>query len=152
MRDILSTEIITNKNDNYNVIFMGNGLYYGAAATTGIAGILHLMMAYNLSHFGISNFSIFFLAAGIPQLFWVLPMVRRWGRPWYYVGMGGTVVLIIIWTITRFPNPITEGKGLSINSMSIITELFEFAFVIITAIIIISKERTKKAPEIKQNA
>jgi len=60
--------------------------------------------------------------------------------------------LIIIWTITRFPNPITEGKGLSINSMSIITELFEFAFVIITAIIIISKERTKKAPEIKQNA
>jgi len=79
-------------------------------------------------------------------------MVRRWGRPWYYVGMGGTVVLIIIWTITRFPNPITEGRGLSINSMSIITELFEFAFVIITAIIIISKERTKKAPEIKQNA
>ena len=79
MRDILSTEIITNKNDNYNVLFMGNGLYYGAAATTGIAGILHLMMAYNLSHFGISNFSIFFLAAGIPQLFWVLPMVRRWG-------------------------------------------------------------------------
>jgi len=74
------------------------------------------------------------------------------GRPWYYVGMGGTVVLIIIWTITRFPNPITEGRGLSINSMSIITELFEFAFVIITAIIIISKERTKKAPEIKQNA
>jgi hypothetical protein len=53
---------------------MGNGLYYGGAATTGIAGILHLMMAYNSSHFGISNFSIFFLAAGIPQLFWVLPM------------------------------------------------------------------------------
>ena len=129
MRDILSPEIITNKNDNYNVIFMGNGLYYGAAATTGIAGILHLMMAYNLSHFG-----------------------KTMGRPWYYVGMGGTVVLIIIWTITRFPNPITEGRGLSINSMSIITELFEFAFVIITAIIIISKERTKKAPEIKQNA
>jgi len=79
-------------------------------------------------------------------------MVRRWGRPWYYLGMGGTVILIIIWTITRFPNPITEGRGLSINSMSIITELFKYDFVIIKAIIIISKERTKKAPEIKQNA
>ena len=77
-------------------------------------------------------------------------MVRRWGKPWYYVGMGGTIVLIIIWTITRFPNPLTEGRGLPINSMSIVTDLFEIAFVITTAIII-SKERSKRAPEIKQN-
>src|SRR5437867_761329 len=105
--------------------------FYAAAATTGIAGILYLLMAYNLSHFGINNFSIFFLVAGVLQLFWTLPMVKRWGRPWYYVGMGGTIVLIIIWTITRFPNPITEERGLPINSMSIVTELFEFAFIII---------------------
>ena|SRR2546421_4491369 len=129
---------------------MNKSFYYAAAATTGIAGILHLTLAYNLSHFGINNFSIFFLIAGIPQLFWVVPMVRRWGKPWYYVGMGGTVVLIIIWTITRFPNPLTEGRGLPINSMSIVTELFEIAFIVITAIII-SKERSKRAPEIKQD-
>ena len=42
--------------------------------------------------------------------------------------------------ITRFPNPLTEGRGLPINSMSVITELFEIAFVILTAIIVI-KER-----------
>jgi hypothetical protein len=53
-------------------------------------------------------------------------------------------------TLTRVPNPITHGMALPINSMSIITELFEFAFVIITALIIISKERSKKAPEINK--
>jgi hypothetical protein len=76
-------------------------------------------------------------------------MTRRWGRPLYYIGLGGTVVLIIIWVMTRLPNPITNGRALPINSMSIITELFEIAFIILTAIII-SKERSKRAPEIKQ--
>jgi hypothetical protein len=130
---------------------MSRSLYYfyGAAAATGIAGILHLVLGSNMLDRGINNFTIFFLVAGL-QLFWVIPMIRRWGRPWYYVGMGGTIVLIIIWTITRFPNPLTEGRGLPINSMSIVTELFEIAFIIITAIII-SKERSKRAPEIKQD-
>ena len=75
-------------------------------------------------------------------------MIRRWGRPWYYIGLGGTQ--LIIWVMTRVPNPITNGRALSINSMSIVTELFEIAFIIITAIII-SKERSKRAPEIKQD-
>jgi len=48
------------------------------------------------------------------------------------------------------PNPITNGRALPINSMSIITEIFEIAFIIITAIII-SKDRSKRAPEIKQD-
>ena len=52
--------------------------------------------------------------------------------------------------MTPVPNPITNGRALPINSMSIITELFEIAFIIITAIII-SKERSKRAPEIKQD-
>jgi hypothetical protein len=114
--------------------------FYAAAGTTGIVGILHLVLGSNMLDRGISNFSIFFLVSGILQLFWVVPMIRHWGRPWYYAGIGGTIVLITIWFMTRFPNPLTHGEGLPINSMSIITELFEFAFIIITAIII-AKER-----------
>jgi hypothetical protein len=68
-------------------------------------------------------------------------MVRRWGKPWYLIGIGGTIVLIIIWAITRVPNPITGGRALPINTMSIITELFEFAFIIITIIIVTRQER-----------
>jgi hypothetical protein len=98
---------------------------------------------------GINEIGMFFLLSGILQLFWVIPMIRRWGRYWYYVGLGGTVVSIIIWVMTRVPNPITNGRALSINSMSIVTELFEIDFIIITAIII-SKERSKRGPEIKQ--
>src|SRR2546422_4622149 len=86
-----------------------------------------------------------FLVSGLLRLFWVLPMIRRWGRPWYYFGLGGTVALVIIWGMTRLPNPITHGRSLPINSMSIVTELFEIAFIIITAIII-SRETSKRAP------
>ena len=121
-----------------------------AAISTGIAGILHLRLFLNGLDRGINDIGMFFLLSGILQLFWVIPMIRRWGRPWYYIGLGGTVVLIIIWVMTRVPNPITNGRALSINSMSIVTELFEIAFIIITAIII-SKERSKRAPEIKQD-
>lgn len=124
--------------------------YYAAVLTTGIAGILHLRLFFNGLERGINDIGIFFLVAGVLQLFWVIPIIRRWGRPWYYIGIGGTIVLIILWVMTRVPNPITNGRALPINSMSIVTELFEIAFIIMTAIII-SKERTKRAPEIKQD-
>lgn len=124
--------------------------FYGAAAAIGIAGILHLILFLNgLSRGGgISNIGIFFLVSAILQLFWVIPMIRRWGRTWYYVGIGGTVVLIILWAITRVPNPITNGRAIPINSISIITELFEFAFIIITAIIVVRQGRL--APKEKE--
>ena len=70
--------------------------YYYAAAATAIAGILHIVLSAN----GIGRASlsgIFFLIAGIAQLFSALPMARRWGRIWYYIGNGGTIVLIIIY-------------------------------------------------------
>jgi hypothetical protein len=87
-----------------------NVLYYAAAATTAIAGILHLIQASNVLDFSL-NFFIFFIAAGIAQLFWVVPMIRKWGLPWYLVGIGGTIVLIVLYAITRMPgNPIT-GRG-----------------------------------------
>ena len=124
--------------------------FYAAAAAIGIAGILHLMFFLNgLSRGGgISNIGIFFLVTAVVQLFWVIPMIRRWGKTWYYIGIGGTVVLIILWAITRVPNPITNGRAIPINSMSIATELFEFAFIIITAIIVVRQGRL--APKEKE--
>jgi len=129
-------------------------LYYlliAAAITTGIAGILHLRLFFSGLDRGINDIGIFFLISGLLQLFWVIPMIRHWRRPWYYFGLGGTIVLVILWSITSIPNPITHGRALPINSMSIVTELFEFAFIIITAIIIISNKRSIRAPEIKQD-
>jgi hypothetical protein len=67
------------------------GLYYAAAAATAVAGILHLMQVPDMLNFN-PNGAILFIVGGAAQLFWAVPMVRRWGMPWYYVGIGGTVV------------------------------------------------------------
>jgi|SRR2546422_8827364 len=121
--------------------------YYAAAIATGIAGILHLRLFSMGLDRGINEIGIFFLVSGLIQLFWVIPMIRRWGRSWYYVGLVGTAVLIIIWAMTRVPNPITHGMALPINSMSIVTEVFEYAFVILTAIILAKERKIHVSPK-----
>jgi uncharacterized BrkB/YihY/UPF0761 family membrane protein len=90
------------------------------------------------------NTGIFFLVAGIAQLFWVVPMIRRWGLPWYLVGIGGTAVLIILFAITRTPdNPIT-GRAGPIMPMAIAIEVFQAAFIGLAAAIIVNERKDKK--------
>ena len=116
-------------------------LYYVAAATTAIAGILHLILASTIIGRNI-NSGIFFIVAGLAQLFWVVPMIKRWGRVWYYIGIAGTIVLIIMWAMTRLPgNPIT-GRGGSINEMGVAIEVFQIAYIVLTAIIITKETRS----------
>jgi hypothetical protein len=117
-------------------------LYYAAAATTAIAGIMHLVLAPNLLGFNI-NFALFFIIAGVAQLFWVIPMIKRWGVPWYLAGMVGMSVLIALFVITRMSNPIT-GRGLSTNSMALVIEIMQSAFIGLCTIIIVYEARRKQ--------
>jgi peptidoglycan/LPS O-acetylase OafA/YrhL len=118
-------------------------LYYAAAATTAIAGILHLTLAPNMLDFN-PNGAILFFVGGIAQIFWALPMLRRWGTVWYGIGIGGTLVLIAIWIITRMPgNPIT-GRGGMVNEMGIAVEALEWAFVGLTAGIMTYESKRKR--------
>lgn len=118
-------------------------LYYAAAATTAIAGILHLILAPNMLNFN-PNSAILFFVGGAAQLFWAVPMIRKWGRVWYGVGIGGTLVLIAIWIITRMPgNPIT-GRGGMVNEMGIAVEALQWTFVGLTAAIIVIESRMKR--------
>lgn len=118
-------------------------LYYAAAATSAIAGILHLILAPNMLNFN-PNSAILFFVGGAAQLFWAVPMIRRWGRVWYGVGIGGTLVLIAIWIITRMPgNPIT-GRGGMVNEMGIAVEALQWTFVGLTAAIIVIESRMKR--------
>ena len=120
-----------------------NVLYYAAAATTAIAGILHLIQGSNVLGFNL-NFGIFFIVAGIAQIFWVVPVIRRWGLPWYYVGIAGTIVLIILFVITRMPdNPIT-GRGGPISPMALAIELLQAAFIALSAIIVVYESKRKQ--------
>ncbi|MFL6497042.1 MAG: hypothetical protein ACJ703_11540 [Nitrososphaera sp.] len=118
-------------------------LYYAAAATTAIAGILHLTQGPNMLNFNV-NGAILFFVGGLAQLFWVVPMIRRWGRVWYSVGIAGTLVFIAMWVITRVPgNPIT-GRGGMISDMGIAVEVMQFAFVALTGAIIVIESMRKR--------
>ena len=116
-------------------------LYYVAAATTAIAGILHVSLVPDIIVRNL-NSGVFFLISGIAQIFWVIPMLKRWGRTWYYIGIAGTIILIIMWVMTRIPgNPIT-GRGGPISEMAVAIEVFQVAYIIITAIIIAKESRS----------
>ena len=118
-------------------------LYYSAAGTTAIAGILHLILAPNVLNFNPSS-AILFFVGGAAQLFWAVPMIRRWGKLWYGIGIGGTLVFIAKWIITRIDgNPIT-GRGGMTNEMGIAVETMQWAFVGLTSAILVIELRMKK--------
>ena len=119
-------------------------LFIAAAVATAIAGIVHLYMP--ISHprmLGNMPVATFFLAFGIAQLFWVLPMTKRWGRIWYYIGIAGNVGFIILYVITRFPGNPINGRGGDVDALDMICELAQVAYIVITTVILI-KERSIK--------
>jgi hypothetical protein len=128
---------------------IGNSLFYAAAGTTAIPGILHLIFASNVIGSNILS-GIFFIVAGIIQIFWALPMVRRWGKVWYYIGIAGTVILIILWTVTRVPNSISEGRALPVNEIGIAIEVFQIAYIAMTAIILVKERGGRDGQTIKE--
>ena len=110
-------------------------LFYAAAASTLIAGVLHLAIVPMFFTQMSIDTTIFFIVSGLAQIFWVIPVIKRWGKPWYYVGIGGTVILIIMYLIA------VPGSGYPVNQLDIAIELFQIAFIILCSIIIV-KDKT----------
>ena len=79
------------------------------------------------------NVTIFFIISGLAQLFWVIPVIKRWSKLWYYIGIGGTFILIILWIVL-----VPHNK---ISGLEIAIELFQIVFIILCSIII-AKDRT----------
>jgi len=117
-----------------------NILFYAAAATTAIAGIAHLVIGIPSNNL---NSQILFVVGGTAQIFWIIPMIRKWGPAWYGVGLGGTIVFIAIWAITRIPDNFITGRGGRINDNSILIEACQIAFVgIVIAILALGNKKT----------
>ena len=113
-------------------------LLYAAAATTLIAGILHLNKVIDTISSGeeIGNADILFLVGGAAQVFWVVPIIKQWGKIWYSIGIAGTAVFMLLWIITRIPeNPIT-GRAGPISGEAITIQVFQIAFIILSGIIL----------------
>jgi hypothetical protein len=118
-------------------------LRYGAAGSTLIAGILHLSLVANAIDRNF-NTGILFLIGGLTQIFWVVPTVRVWNKVWYYVGIGGTLTLILIWVITRFPGNPINGRGGSIGETAVAVEVFQVAFIVLCIIILAKDPKLRK--------
>jgi protocatechuate 3,4-dioxygenase beta subunit len=102
--------------------------------------MLHLMLAPNILGFNV-NQGILFILGGIAQVFWIIPMIRRWGKVWYGIGIAGTAVFMALFFITRVPgNPIT-GRGGGANPTSILVEVFEGLFIGLAVAILIYETR-----------
>jgi hypothetical protein len=125
-------------------------LFIAAAIATAIAGIIHLYMP--LSHprmLGNIPTAAFFLGSGIAQLFWVIPMIKRWGRIWYYIGIAGNIAFIILYVVTRFPGNPVNGRGGDVDIVDMTCELAQVAYIAITAVIL-AKERSIKVVDKEQ--
>lgn len=105
-------------------------LVYGAAASTLIAGVLHLALVPMFFNQMTPDVIIFFIGSGLAQLFWIIPTVKRWIFPWYYIGIGGTIILILMWIIA------IPGSGYPIGGMDVAIEVSQIAFVILSVIVI----------------
>jgi hypothetical protein len=63
--------------------------------------------------------------------------------PWYCLGIAGTIVLVILFLITGMPdNPMT-GRAGPIMPMAIAIEVFQAAFIGLTAAIIVYEIKRK---------
>jgi hypothetical protein len=135
------------KNNTINFAPSSNLKYYfiAAAVATAIAGIVHLYMPLDHPRMfqNIPNVT-FFLGSGIAQLFWIIPMIRRWGRVWYYIGIAGNAAFILLYVVTRFPGNPVNGRGGDVDIVDLTCEIAQVAFIAITSIIIAKESRLKK--------
>jgi uncharacterized membrane protein YuzA (DUF378 family) len=112
------------------ILLKNHILLYVAAASTLIAGVLHLSIVPMFFNKMPANVTIFFIVSGLAQLFWLIPVVKRWSNIWYYIGIGGTVILIILWIIA------VPARGLAVNELEVAIEFFQIVFIILCTIIV----------------
>jgi len=103
-------------------------LVYAAAASTCTAGILHLAIVPMFFTMMPTNVIIFFIVAGLAQVFWVVPVIKKWGKLWYYIGIGGTIILIIMFIIA------VPARGLPVSELEVAIILAQIVFIILYSI------------------
>ena len=120
------------------------GVYYAAATTTIITGLLQLVLSSTITALekGNPSLQIFFIGIGVLQLFWAVGIIRKWGSPFYSLATGLNVALIFLWVLLRLPQTLV-GAALPIDSLSIAIEALQIIFFALCIIIMATKEDRK---------
>ena len=122
-------------------------LIIGAIISTAVSGILHIIMVPRSIERDMYE-GIFFLISGILQVFWILPVIKDWNKIWYYVGIGGTVILFALWLGDRISG-LVAGKGIRLSPNTLAIEGFQIAFIGICIILLNRKLKSKKIKIVK---
>lgn len=109
-------------------------LFYAAAICTFVAGVLHLAIVPMFFIQISTDVMIFFILSGLTQILWLIPIIKRWRNLWYYIGICGTTILILIWFIA------VPGSGHQVSILDITIEIFQVAFIILCYIIITKRK------------
>ena len=132
----------------------GHAIYCAAAVAVSIAGVIHLMLGAGSLRFNGSGMTILFTIGGLLQIFWIIPMARRWGQVWYVIGIAGNIALFAIWLITRYPGNPINGRGFGFPTgfnIQWIEEAAQLAYIGLTSAILVLEHKTRNlAPEQKE--
>ena len=119
-------------------------VYIAAAAAVSIAGVIHLMLGPGFFRFNPGQ-ALLFTVGGLAQISWIIPTVRQWGPVWYAIGIAGNSALFLIWLITRMPQNPINGHGFPmVNSMQIIEESAQLAYIGLSSTILVLERRAGK--------
>ena len=108
-------------------------LRYTTSLCTFLAGVLHIALIPLFFTLLTIDVIVFFIVSGLAQMFWVIPVIKKWSKFWYYVGIAGTIILIIMYVIA------VPGSGYPVNELGASIVLFQIAFIILYSIIMIKK-------------
>jgi hypothetical protein len=120
------------------------GVYYAAAVTTIITGLIQLVLSSTLTTLekGNPSLQIFFTGIGVLQLFWAVGIIRRWGSVFYSMATGLNIALIFLWPLLRLPQGII-GVALPIDNLSVAIEALQIIFFALCTIILAANEDRK---------
>jgi hypothetical protein len=120
------------------------GVYYAAAITTLITGVLQLVLSGTLTTLekGNPSLQVFFAGIGVLQLFWAVGIIRRWGSAFYSLATGLNIALIFLWLILRLPQNFI-GVALPVDNLSIAIEALQIIFFILSTIILAANQDRK---------
>ena len=82
-----------------NLILDNKVLRYTTGLCTFLAGVLHITLIPLFFTLLTLDVIVFFIVSGLAQMFWLVPVIKKWNKFWYYVGIGGTIILIIMYII-----------------------------------------------------
>lgn len=110
-----------------------------AAGAVGIAGILHLEIAAEV--IALSPFAAgVFIAFGVPQVFWIIPTISRWGKKWHITGIAYNAGFIGFFLMTLVPNPVT-GIAIPPVTTDIVIEILQGAYVALSAAMLVYERK-----------